>query len=199
MTHNIVATANFQPLTHRLRVQVTGSGNVTSAPAGINCTGDCNGFFAAGQPVTLTARPAAGFTFTGWSGECSGSAPACTVSVPGHDATFVGATFQREKLLTVTKTGTGSGAVRSAPAGIDCGSDCGHSYEHGAAVTLTAVPSLGMAFSGWSGACTGTAATCTVTMDADRAVTARFECVSVCFAAATRPETIAAPARSIQR
>jgi uncharacterized repeat protein (TIGR02543 family) len=44
-------------------------------------------------------------------------------------------------------------------------------------VTLTAAAAGGSAFAGWSGACTGTAATCTVTMTANRAVTATFNTV----------------------
>jgi hypothetical protein len=54
-------------------------------------------------------------------------------------------------LLTVTKTGAGSGTVSSAPAGINCGSDCSESYPSGAAITLTAIPAASSTFSGWSG------------------------------------------------
>lgn len=53
---------------------VTGSGNVTSSPAGITCGTDCHGRYRAGSIVTLTARPKDGSTFTGWSGgQCSGN------------------------------------------------------------------------------------------------------------------------------
>jgi len=76
--------------------------------------------------------------------------------------------------LTVTKAGTGSGTVTSNPAGIACGSDCSHEYPAGRTVTLTATASGGSGFTGWGGACSGTAATCTVTMDAAKAVTANF-------------------------
>src|SRR2546425_1791117 len=77
--------------------------------------------------------------------------------------------------LTVTKTGTGAGTVTSSPPGISCGADCSESYA-GATVTLTAAPSAGSSFAGWSGACTGTS-TCTVTMTAARSVTATFVAV----------------------
>ncbi|MDG4556292.1 MAG: hypothetical protein P9F19_02675 [Candidatus Contendobacter sp.] len=77
-------------------------------------------------------------------------------------------------LLTVLKAGAGTGTVTSAPTGIDCGVDCDESYPAGAVVTLTATAAPGSAFAGWSGACTGTAATCTVTMDAAQTVTATF-------------------------
>ena len=49
-----------------------GTGTVTSTPAGINCGTACAAAYATGTPVTLTATPAAGSTFTGWS------VPTCT-------------------------------------------------------------------------------------------------------------------------
>ena len=75
--------------------------------------------------------------------------------------------------MTVTKAGTGTGSVTSEPAGINCGSSCGASYDYNTVVTLTAAPAPGSTFTGWSGACTGTGS-CIVTMDAARAVTATF-------------------------
>jgi endoglucanase len=76
--------------------------------------------------------------------------------------------------LSVSLSGTGSGTVTSSPAGIDCGSDCSESYASGTSVTLTASAMSGSTFVGWGGACSGTGG-CTVTMDADRAVTATFD------------------------
>lgn len=57
---------------------------------------------------------------------------------------------------------------------------CGYRFRAGSPVTLTATPSdpLGT-FAGWLGACTGTAPTCTVAMDADKRVFARFTPVRV--------------------
>jgi hypothetical protein len=75
--------------------------------------------------------------------------------------------------LTVTKNGSGSGTVASSPAGVNCGGTCGAAYDYGTSVTLTPTPAAGSRFAGWSGACSGTGG-CTVTMDADRAVTATF-------------------------
>ena len=57
-----------------------GSGTVTSNPAGISCGVTCSAAFATGTMVTLTAAPAAGSTFTGWSGSCTGTG-ACTVTM----------------------------------------------------------------------------------------------------------------------
>ncbi|HYN35955.1 MAG TPA: hypothetical protein VEV82_03170 [Actinomycetota bacterium] len=76
--------------------------------------------------------------------------------------------------LSVSTTGTGSGAVSSSPGGIDCGSDCTEVYENGTSVTLTASPAGNSKFSGWSGSCSGSG-TCQKTMNGERAVTALFK------------------------
>ncbi|MBK8464451.1 MAG: carboxypeptidase regulatory-like domain-containing protein [Chloracidobacterium sp.] len=78
-----------------------------------------------------------------------------------------------DNALTVTKGGGGGGTVTSSPAGIDCGSQCSAEFQSGTVVTLSAAPSSGSSFAGWSGACTGTGA-CDVTMDQARSVTATF-------------------------
>lgn len=69
---------------------------------------------------------------------------------------------------------SGAGTVTSSPAGIDCGADCIESYLSGTSVTLTATPAAGASFTGWSGACGGTATSCTLTMAASVTVVASF-------------------------
>jgi hypothetical protein len=152
----------------------SGSGTVTSVPAGITCGAQCSSGYAYGTSVTLTATPGSGSHFAGWSGGCSGSATTCTVSM--IQARSVTATFNQgtQYGLTVFKSGTGSGPVTSNPGGIVCGSTCSAGYAQGTIVTLTATPNTNSTFSGWSGACTGTASTCVVTMDAVKSVTATF-------------------------
>jgi hypothetical protein len=75
--------------------------------------------------------------------------------------------------LSVATAGTGTGIVSSSPAGIACPGDCSESYTQGTLVTLTATPTGGSTFAGWSGDCAGTG-TCQVTMSAARSVTATF-------------------------
>lgn len=77
-------------------------------------------------------------------------------------------------LLQVSKTGDGHGTVSSTPAGIKCGTDCQEYYANGTLVTLNASAPLGSKFIGWSEACTGTKAKCTVTMSTALAATATF-------------------------
>jgi hypothetical protein len=90
--------------------------------------------------------------------------------------------------LTVTKQG--SGTVTSSPAGIDCGTTCTSSVRWGSTVTLTAGAAAGSTFSGWRGACSGTATTCTVRMDQARAVTAEFSAQSSSGSSSTRKSSL---------
>ena len=69
----------------------------------------------------------------------------------------VTATFTRIE-WTLTVSHTGGGTVTSVPAGIFCGAACTAVYLDGTSVSLTATPSSGYRFAGWSGACTGTGA-----------------------------------------
>jgi hypothetical protein len=82
-----------------------------------------------------------------------------------NGATLVTATFTlRQYTLTVNKAGLGSGSVTSTPTGINCGATCAAQYDAGTTVTLTAAPTAGSIFAGWSGGgCTGTS-TCQVTL-----------------------------------
>jgi hypothetical protein len=77
-----VSTAAAPPTMHLLSVSKTGSGNgtVTSNPAGISCGADCSQSYTDGTVVTLTATPAAGSSFSGWSGACSGTS-SCSVTM----------------------------------------------------------------------------------------------------------------------
>jgi uncharacterized repeat protein (TIGR01451 family) len=77
-------------------------------------------------------------------------------------------------ILTVTKTGIGSGTVTSSPSGISCGADCTEDYAKATVVTLTASAASGSIFRDWSGDCSGTSSSCTLTMDAAKSVNARF-------------------------
>lgn len=87
-----------------------------------------------------------------------------------------------EKLtLDVTKAGNGTGTVTSDPAGINCGTDCSEAYTPGTTVVLTATPTSGSVFIGWSGACKHTNPDCQVVMNSDKSVTAHFSSSSIIF------------------
>jgi phospholipase C len=153
----------------------TGTGAVTSSPAGINCGRTCAAAFKSGTQVTLTASPGTGSTFVGWDGACSGSG-ACVVDLTAN--TSVTATFNlpnASPILTVSLSGTGTGTVTSSPAGIKCGTMCSAGFAMGTQVTLTAAPGTNSIFAGWGGnACSGTNSVCSLTLNSNTQVTATF-------------------------
>ncbi len=149
----------------------TGSGTVTSDPAGINCGNSCSDPFTDGTVVKLTASPIAPSTFVVWGGDCSGSGTQTTVTM-SVNKTCTARFDLPDRTLMVSKTGTGSGTVTSSPAGIDCGGDCTEIYTHGTVVTLFANPDAGSSFAGWSG--NSDCLDGTVTMNADKSCVAEF-------------------------
>lgn len=170
-TDTTFTTLNAYPFT--VTKAGNGSGTVTGTPAGINCGSVCDTVYPVGTIVTLTAIPATGSTFTGWSGGgCSGTGT-CTTTI--SSATTVTATFTLNSYnLTTIKAGGGSGTITSSPAGINCGTTCVAPFNYGTTVTLTATPAMGTTFAGWSGGgCSGTGP-CTTTITAATTVTATF-------------------------
>lgn len=88
---SVSATFTLNQYTLTVSKAGAGTGTVTSAPAGINCGATCSALFDYGTTVVLTATPAAGSAFAGWSGGgCSGTG-SCTVSMTA--ASTVSATF----------------------------------------------------------------------------------------------------------
>lgn len=164
----------------------TGGGTVTGGK--VNCGNACSAFALAGSSVTLTAKANSGSAFAGWSGACSGVLSTCTVVVNG--VTSATATFN----TTTTGGGGGGGGggstsftlqiaksnpgtVTGTPAGdktINCGSTCSAKFAAGTVVTLTAVPPAGKTFANWSNACSGTALTCTLTINGNVTAQANF-------------------------
>lgn len=173
-------------------------GTVSSNPAGItSCSAVCTAPYAQDTGVILTASHGADVTVE-WTGCDTVSGDFCTVTM--NTSRSVTATFtcpagfawnsaQNEcvpagsgiRTLTVYKEGTGSGvvtgtSVNTAGTSINCGSACVAGYPQGDAVDLVSTPSGNSVFAGWSGACSGTQTTCTVTMNTDQTVTATYTC-----------------------
>ncbi len=70
------------------------------------------------------------------------------------------------KTFKISTATNGKGTITASPAAA--------SYAPGTVVTLTATPAVGSPWIGWSGACSGTSTTCTLTMNQDYSVTANF-------------------------
>jgi hypothetical protein len=164
-----------------------GNGTVSFSPAGSlnTCSTACTNSYPLGTKVTMTAQPGSGMWFLGWSGaggECRGAETSCTLTL-GKAMTEVSATFGRagaprpNHTLSYAKKGTGGGTLRATIGGTAaaCATSCSTTQPEGTQVTLAAEPDGNSTFSGWSGACTGSAPTCTVTLNAAAAVDATFQ------------------------
>jgi hypothetical protein len=143
--------------TSTLTVSEVGQGTVTSSDGQIDCvngSGSCSAVYADGTAVTLTATAASTWTFSGWSGACSGTNP-CQVTMNSNlsaTATFTSSNY------TLTVSEAGQGTVTSTGGPINCtngSGTCSAVYASGTAVTLTATAASGWTFSAWSGPCAG--------------------------------------------
>ena len=170
LSGNSGVTATFNPpppVTLSVTKSGSGSGTVTSNPAGINCGSLCSAQFTGGTPVTMTATADAGSTFTGWSNgtgsvTCTGTGTcAATLNATSTvQATFV-LNVTQFSVTPSTATANGGGGTVQCSAGGGSAGPCG-SYNVGTAVTITASPNTVSNFTGWSGG-TGNAAGCTGT------------------------------------
>ena len=131
-----------------------GTGTVSSSPAGINCGTACSiatMTVPPNTPITLTASPTAGHTFTGWGGACAAAGTATTCTLPMSQTSNVTASFA-PITYPLTVSTTGSGTITSSPGSISCpGASCNETFNQGTLVTLTATPQPGNALTGWTG------------------------------------------------
>ncbi len=161
----------IEPTQHTLNLNINGQGSVTSDIAGIDCGDDCSEDYAENTEVVLTANPAEGYQFDGFTGEGCDSGTIMMNQARSCTASF-SEVVPNVFLLTVNVTGEGT--VTSEPAGIDCGEDCSESHDMGTEVTLTASSSEGFQFDGFSEEdCT----TGIFTMNKDTTCTANFSAI----------------------
>lgn len=171
---------------------VDGAGNVVMSYTGGPGTGskecstrDCKAVTErvdGGASVTFEARPEARSTVE-WSGDCAGKTGSSVTLVADKNlscgVTFVGPPPVKANLGLQIR-GTGSGAIRATPASRDnvssCSGDCTLRYigAEAVAVKLEAVAASGSTFTGWAGACSGTATGAPVLMDVDKTCIAIF-------------------------
>jgi hypothetical protein len=97
-----------------------------------------------------------------------------------------------DPVLTVSIAGTGS----VLGSGIRCPGACSQGYVQGSPATLTGIPGFRSRFVGWEGACSGTGA-CSLTMDADQSVVARF--TAACIVPALRGKTYRKANRALHK
>ncbi|MCP3974901.1 MAG: hypothetical protein GY720_10450, partial [bacterium] len=162
-------------------VSVDGLGTGTGTTSGgttISCvstagieSGTCTESVPDGTVVTLTATPSLGSNFTGWTGCDSPSGNVCTQTVSGGDET-VQPNFGSVpiRMVSVDGVGTGTGTTSGGAtiscfsiAGVESGT-CSESVSDGTVVTLTATPSVGSNFTGWTGCDSPSGNVCTQTV-----------------------------------
>ncbi len=127
-----------------------------------------DGTYAAGTVVTLTANPAAGYAFSGWSGDASGSDTYAQVTMTAHrnvTASFVELRYS----LSLGSNPPAGGTIVANPAPGGDGK-----YGYGTVVTLTANAGTDYGFSNWSGDASGSSNPVQITMNSDKSVTANF-------------------------
>ncbi|MDR0473034.1 MAG: InlB B-repeat-containing protein [Treponema sp.] len=138
-------------------------GSVTRAPDLTSYTQDAQ--------VTVTAWPAEGYRFTGWSdnsGEITDTSETIEITMDGHK--ILTANFEtilvNKYTLSVNVSPVSSGTVTRNPSK--------GSYDAGSSVSVSVVPKNGYKFKNWSGASDSTDNPVTITMDDNKTLTANF-------------------------
>ena len=114
----------------------TGSGMITSTPAGISCGADCTEVYTSGTVVTLTATPDGNSGFAGWSGACTGSGT-CTVTM--NAAKNVAAAFNLRSYTITATAGNGGSIGPSGTVSVNYGGSQSYTITPNANYTIGSV------------------------------------------------------------
>ena len=140
---------------------------VTASEGGsVNDPGDAHNENA---NVSLTATPADGYVFSGWSGDASGSTNPLIITMTG-DKNITASFIRLQYSLSVNIIGSGTVSqvlVESSEKNTD--------YDPFSTVRLTALPVSNWIFYGWSGSTTETTNEVDIVMEETKSVTATFE------------------------
>lgn len=146
-------TANFAVQTFALTVNAA-NGSISKSPD--------QDRYEYGSPVVLTAAAAAGYTFSGWSGDATSSENPLTVLMNADKTISANFTVNYYALILYAQ----NGIITKSP-------DLAQ-YPYGSRVSLTAIPTANYAFTYWGDDATGSANPLTITIDGDKTVTAHF-------------------------
>jgi len=159
MNGNYAITANFSELPqYTLTIDVDGEGSTSGA-----------GTYYQGEKVNIRANPASGWVFVNWSGDTATIEDAndSTTTIIINDDYTITANFSEAEMFTLTMAVNGSGSTSPAVGE--------HEYEEGTVVNISAIPDQDWQFVNWSGGVDNpNSASTTITMDADKSVTANF-------------------------
>ena len=153
LNENKTFIANFILKTYTLNVNAP-NGTAVKSPNQLT--------YNSGSLVQITATPNTGYTFTGWSGDATGTTSPLTV------------TMNANKNITANFTLNTFTLNVNAPNGTVLKNPSQATYNYGATVQLNATPDAGYKFTGWSGDATGLTNPVTVTMNSNKNVTANF-------------------------
>lgn len=153
---NLTISATFTAAQYNLSVTQVGNGSVTKSPN--------KPTYSFGEKVTLTATPASGWAFTGWSGDVISPTNPLELTIEGNTALIANFAQEASHTLSVTKVGEGSFTV-NPPVG---------PYPTGTEITITATPAAGWVFTGWTGDQTSSSNPLVFLIGADTAVVANF-------------------------
>ncbi|WP_051205365.1 InlB B-repeat-containing protein [Salinimicrobium xinjiangense] len=158
MNGNIALVAHFVVRTYTLNLTAE-NGTVAKDPN--------QETYDTGTTVKLTATPAAGYEFSSWSGDATGSTNPLTV------------TMDADKNITANFTPIQFSLSLTAQNGTIAKDPNQQTYNSGSTVKLTASPAVGYQFSSWSGDASGSTNPLTVTMNANKNITANFTLVPI--------------------
>jgi hypothetical protein len=158
MDDNKNIEANFYEGGYVLNIETspTNSGSIARSP-------DTEAYMA-GSTVLLTSTPAAGFRFSGWAGDISGSENPAIVIMDAHKN--ITAKFSPKIECYLLEITAPNGSVQKVPDKT--------TYTHGEVVTLTAVPDPGYQFDSWSGDISGKENPAAISMDGTKNIAANF-------------------------
>jgi len=141
----------------------TGSGiDFTGGSVAVSPAPGADGAWSKNTKVTFSATPKTGYRFDRWSGDVNSTTNNITVTL--NSDKNISAIFIRIYNLTTITSPLGGGSINPG-SGV---------YDEGASITLTATPAAGYRFVRWSGDASGNVTPTTITMNADKTVTATF-------------------------
>ncbi|GEN54640.1 InlB B-repeat-containing protein [Halobacillus faecis] len=150
------------PATYQLNIKKDGEGHVQKNPSGSQ--------FNKGTKVQLTAVPAEGWVFNGWSGSVTHSSTNLSVTMNGNKT--VTAHFKKKPepkpepvTYMLNLSVVGEGTVQTSQ----------REYKAGQTAQIQAVPAEGWTFVRWKGSHTSTSASASILMDTNKDMIAVFE------------------------
>lgn len=181
LTSDSIVHADFVPIAplYRLHIDTSSIGAVEArwgSNDAIACSpyavrSVCDTTLLARTSVTVTATPNGDYEFARWKSGCAGASNPCTMSLGA--ATTISAEFAPKPIFTLTFTNRDGIIVYAAGSNMGTECDlpaCAPTFQKGETVTLYIQQMDVARFAGWTGACSGTALTCTLVMDKNKTV-----------------------------